>query len=271
MPMPFTPKKSLGQNFLTSDVIPKKLCAAADIKPGELVLEIGPGTGQLTKELLSQGAKVIAVEADERAITALEETFTDEIAHESLILHSQDARRLDVAALGLENQAFKVVANIPYYLSGLLLRTLLDNEIQPSKLVFLMQKELVHRIARAEKESLLSLSVKVFGTPTYVTTVKRGHFNPPPKVDSAILKVSDISKTRLLSYSSSDFFALLHLAFGQKRKQLQRNLRQQYPASLIEAAFAACAVGDKVRAEDLNLDTWGCLASHFLSPTYPHK
>src|SRR5690606_15015371 len=100
-----------------------------------------------------------------------------------LHIHHQDIREFDLASLNLADHQFKVVANIPYYLSGLLLRTFLDTTVQPTTLVFLIQKELAERIARDKKESLLSLSVKVFGEPTYVTTVKRGHFTPPPKVD----------------------------------------------------------------------------------------
>ena len=147
----FTHKRSLGQNFLTSAVVPNWMCEAGEVKKGDLVLEIGPGTGMLTKVLLEKGAVVTAVEADERAIVKLNEIFTKEITDGQLSIHHGDAREITSETLGFSNREFKVVANIPYYLSGFLLRTLLESRIQPSNLTFLIQKELAERIARDEK------------------------------------------------------------------------------------------------------------------------
>lgn len=252
----FEHKKSLGQNFLTSDYVPKKMCDAADLKEGELVLEIGPGTGALTKEILARGAKVVAIEADARAISALQETFATEITAGQLTIHHHDARTLNLTDFGLINHQFKVVANIPYYLSGFLFRTLLDSTCQPTTLVFLIQKEVAARIARDTKESLLSLSVKVFGNPTYICTVSRGHFNPPPKVDSAIVAVRDIDREALATQSSEQFFHILHLGFGQKRKQLLGNLTKDYSREVLQTIFKELAIPDNSRAEDISIETW---------------
>jgi 16S rRNA (adenine1518-N6/adenine1519-N6)-dimethyltransferase len=216
----FEHKKSLGQHFLNSDYVPRHLCDAANLNEGDTVLEIGPGTGVLTKEILKRGARVIALEADPRAIESLEETFADEIGNGKLIIHHHDARIIEPEQFGLKNQTYKVVANIPYYISGLLFRSLLQTNCQPQTLVFLVQKEVAARIARDKKESLLSLSVKVFGTPTYICTVKRGHFTPPPAVDSAIIAIHGISKQKLATIPETRFFEILHYGFGQKRKQL---------------------------------------------------
>jgi 16S rRNA (adenine1518-N6/adenine1519-N6)-dimethyltransferase len=254
--MKFETKKSLGQNFLNSDYVPKKMCVAADLKKGDLVLEIGPGTGALTKELLNQEAKVIAVEADPRAIASLEETFPEAIAHGQLSLHHLDARKLDLFSLGLEPHSYKAVSNIPYYLSGLLFRTLLESDCQPNTLVFLVQKEVAERIARDKKESLLSLSVKVFGEPKYVATVKRGHFTPQPKVDSAVLAIYDISGKKLNGLAPADFFNLINLAFGQKRKQLVSNLAKSYNRSLIINILIDLGLKPSARAEDISLEKW---------------
>ena len=128
-----------------------------------------------------------------------------------------------------------------------------------------MQKELVDRIARAKKESLLSLSVKVFGNPKYVSTVKRGHFTPVPKVDSAILAVHDISRERLAGLKSQDFFKVLQLGFGQKRKQLQHNLRATYEQDLVEEVISACNLPATVRAEDVTLQSWIQLIKQLLT------
>tara|TARA_B100000508_G_scaffold14367_2_gene9807 strand:+ start:1605 stop:2408 length:804 start_codon:yes stop_codon:yes gene_type:complete len=252
----FEHRKSLGQHFLNSDHVPKKMCDAGAVGAGDTVLEIGPGTGALTKELLIRGAQVVAVEADERAISTLKENFAEEIAREQLVIHHQDARELFPSELGLEARKYKVVANIPYYISGLLLRQLLDTDYQPNTLVFLIQKELAERIARDQKESLLSLSVKIFGDPSYICTVKRGHFTPPPKVDSAILAINNISQDRLKDLDSQRFFELLHLGFGQKRKQLLSNLTAIKNREELETAFKAADLPLNVRAEDVPLKEW---------------
>lgn len=252
----FQHKKSLGQHFLNSDYVPKKMCDAADVQKEDVILEIGPGTGVLTKELLTRGAKVVAVEADLRAISSLEKSFSDEIARNQLIIHHHDARKLNVADFSLKNKDFKVVSNIPYYLSGFLFRNLLDAEHQPTTLVFLIQKEVAARIAKDKKESLLSLSIKVFGNPTYICTIKKGHFTPPPKIDSAIIVVKDINKKNLQKTSSEVFFQILHLGFGQKRKQLLGNLAKEFSQQKLKQIFTELKIPPKIRAEDLVLSTW---------------
>jgi 16S rRNA (adenine1518-N6/adenine1519-N6)-dimethyltransferase len=252
----FEHKKSLGQHFLTSDYAPKKMCDAANLQAGDIVLEIGPGTGALTKEILARGAKVIALEADLRAIESLNETFAPEISTGQLMIHHHDARKIEPAQFGLINQGYKVVANIPYYISGLLFRTLLEADCQPNTLVFLVQKEVATRIARDKKESLLSLSVKVFGDPTYICTVSRGHFTPPPKVDSAIIAISHISQQKLGEISKEAFFTILHLGFGQKRKQLIGNLSAHYDREVVSTILAEADLSPTVRAEDISIKTW---------------
>ena len=263
----FEHKKSLGQHFLNSDYVPKKMCDAAGVVAGDIVLEIGPGTGVLTKEILARDAKVIAIEADERAIASLEQTFPDEIARQQLTIHHHDAREIDPATFGLTAGTYKVVSNIPYYISGLLLRNVLDTSNQPTTLVFLIQKELAERIARDKKESLLSLSVKAYGAPQYITTIKRGHFTPPPKVDSAILAVHNINQDNFSELSSDNFFTLLHLGFAQKRKQLLGNLSKQFDRADLSTLFAALHLPLDVRAEDVPLEIWLELVRNLYSTT----
>lgn len=241
------------------------MCAAANLKKGEVVLEIGPGTGALTKELLACGAQVVALEADARAIQSLEETFATEIAAGQLTIHHHDARTINPSDFGLKNLAYKVIANIPYYISGLLFRTMLETSCQPNTLVFLVQKEVAARIARDKKESLLSLSIKSYGNPSYIGTVKKGHFTPPPNVDSAIVAIHNISKNAFDTILETDFFELLHLGFGQKRKQLIANLSKKYPRPLLEASFNAVSLPLTARAEDVSKETWLMLAKILLS------
>ncbi|MFM2381647.1 MAG: hypothetical protein RLZZ76_414 [Candidatus Parcubacteria bacterium] len=257
----FETKKSLGQHFLTTPTVPKWMCDAGSVSEGDIVLEIGPGTGILTREILSRGAHVIALEADLRALAVLENDFKKEIGEGRLTLHNTDVRGLDLTTIkGLKNHKFKVIANIPYYLSGMLFRLMLESNIQPSQLVYLVQKEVAKRICvsreRGEKESILSLSVKAYGEVKYVKTVSRGHFSPAPRVDSGIILVEKITQENFKNLSESFFFELLHIGFGQKRKQLLGNLSKKYGRDVLTHIFSTLGLPLSTRAEDLSLEEW---------------
>lgn len=257
----FQHKKSLGQHFLTSAVVPSWMCDAANITSNDNVLEVGPGTGELTKEILARGATVVALEADTRAIEVLNQTFAKEIAEKRLIITHTDVRTLDLSTIPqISNHSFKVVSNIPYYLSGFLFRLFLESSVQPTDLVYLVQKEVAKRITtdlkRGEKESLLSLSVKAYGEPKYIKTVTRGHFTPPPKVDSGIIAITNIHKGNFTNIEESLFFNVLHLGFGQKRKQLLGNLTKNYPRQTLTHIFSTVDLPISIRAEDVSLDKW---------------
>lgn len=256
----FQTKKSLGQHFLNDVRIAERIAAEGEIVPGETVLEIGPGTGFLTSELLSAGAHVVAVEADSRAIDELRARFATEIEAGRLQIHHGDIRELSFAWLGLTDHSFKVIANIPYYISGLLFRLCLDGDIQPSRVVFLVQKEVAERITRSKKESLLSIGVKIYSDPTYAFTVKRGSFTPSPKVDSAVISMKNVSRERLEGLPEETFFAVVRAGFASRRKQLYGCLRESYSAEVLDAAFLALSLPRKVRGEDLKLTAWVQLA-----------
>lgn len=265
----FEAKKSLGQHFLTSPVVPSWMCDAAGVIEGDIVLEVGPGTGVLTREILNRGATVIALEADTRAIEVLKSRFENEIQERRLVLYHTDVRNLFLEEIeGISDHAYKVVANIPYYLSGMLFRAFLESDIQPKCLVFLVQKEVAKRITEDlktdGKESLLSLSVKAYGVPHYVKTVSRGHFTPSPKVDSAIIAVQNISRDNFKDLDPSFFFELLHVGFGQKRKQLLGNLSKKYERSALTNTFSTLSLPVSIRAEDVPLEMWLSL-THALS------
>jgi 16S rRNA (adenine1518-N6/adenine1519-N6)-dimethyltransferase len=261
-----TAKKSLGQNFLTSDTIPRAMVAAGSVDSYDTVVEIGPGTGALTAALLATGAHIITIETDDRAIAILHERFSAALTKKQLTIVKGDVRDAEPLAILATLPPYKVVANIPYYLSGFLLRTLLEHRHPPTTLVFLMQKEVVTRIARDKKASLLSLSVATYGTPTYVRTVSRGHFSPQPNVDSAILLVDAITSPFATATEKEHFFRLLHLGFGQKRKQLVTNLSVQYDRERILSVLATLQLPPTVRAEDVPLTAWQTLV-RTLPPT----
>ncbi|MFM2330971.1 MAG: dimethyladenosine transferase, rRNA (adenine1518-N6/adenine1519-N6)-dimethyltransferase [Candidatus Parcubacteria bacterium] len=243
------PKKSLGQNFLMHARIAERIALTAQIE-GEVVFEIGPGTGMLTRELLKLAQRVIAIETDGELFEKLKGDFASEIASGKLELVHGDIRALDFATLP---RGYALVANIPYYLTGEIFRMFLSAENQPSSMTLLVQKEVAVRIARAEKESILSLSVKAYGTPKLEFSVPRGAFRPAPKVDSAVLSIRDISRTYFATKGQEElFFTLIHAGFAHKRKFVRKNLA--------EAGLSTGEIGEKARAEDLPLSTWLTLA-----------
>lgn len=266
----FKTKKSLGQHFLNNASVPRWLCEAGEVSADDAVVEVGPGTGALTTELLARGARVIALEADPRAIEVLRDRFKNEIEAGRLDIRHTDVRRFEIGALGLADHSFKVVANIPYYLTGQLFRAFLAGPVQPSTLVFLVQKEVGKRatasLSRGEKESLLSLSIQAFGKPEYVRSVGRGHFTPPPKVDSAIVAIRDINRDNFQNLAADRFFRILHLGFGSKRKQLLGNLSKEYERGELIDLFSAMALPADVRAEDVPLAKWLELSGRLKTP-----
>ena len=146
----------------------------------------------------------------------------------------------------------------------MLFRTFLESHLQPSTLVFLVQKEVAERIARDRKESLLSLSIKVFGDPKYVETIKKGNFTPSPKVDSAIIAIANISHAKLGKIEEIDFFTILHAGFRAKRKQLLGNLTKHFPRETLLHTFSTLGLKEDVRGEDLTIESWLMLVSKLI-------
>lgn len=249
-------RKSLGQNFLMHARIAERIVMVAGLAPDAVVFEIGPGTGMLTRELVKRAKKVIALEADHELFEKLKIDFANEIANGRLELIHGDIRVWNFGVYLNSRYSvkdgtcdYKLVANIPYYLTGEIFRMFLEAENQPSSMTLLVQKEVAERIARSKKESILSLSVKAYGTPKYEFTVPRGAFRPAPKVDSAVLTVCDISRKNFpTAIEERRFFALLHAGFAHKRKCVRKNLS--------EAGFSPGNIPEKARAEDLPLSVW---------------
>ena len=250
----------LGQHFLTGTWAAHRLTESVEVREGETILEIGPGKGALTRELLSTGHPVLAIEKDEALAEQLHSTFAQEVTSGALRVVSADIR--DVTPEKLHLGRYVVAANIPYYITGEIIRQFLSTSIQPRAMALLVQKEVAERIlARDHKESILSLSVKAYGVPKIVAKVSRGNFSPPPSVDSAILLIDDISKNYFTDVSEADFFAVVRAGFSSKRKFLLSNLAGQFEKARVEQAFDACGLSRKVRAEDVTLLQWKILTS----------
>lgn len=256
------PKKSLGQNFLMHQRIADRIADTAALTKDAVVLEVGPGTGMLTRALLTRAKKVLAIEADAELVEVLKTEFEKELADGTLELLHQDIRQFDLSSL---SEPYSVVANIPYYITGELFRYFLSASHKPVSMTLLVQKEVAVRVAREKKESLLSLSIKAYGSPAYAFTVPRGAFRPAPNVDSAVLHISDIRQDAFASIEQEKaFFEVLKAGFAHKRKLLAGNLSDLASKERVHEAFESVGIAEKARAEDVQLPTWKRLAEKLL-------
>ncbi len=265
------PKKYLGQNFLKNKNIARKIIEAANVGKDDVVLEVGPGQGALTNFLLRKSGHVIAVEKDKNLIDFLMDKFKDN--HNLKIVHN-DILKFKPQNFSLEPHKYKIVANIPYYITSRFLKQFLESEYQPSLMVLMVQKEVADRIiARDKKESLLSISVKVYGKPKIIIKVPAGNFAPKPKVDSAVIRIENISKNFFNPPADENkidekkFFGLLKLGFSHKRKLLKNNLlknRQGRSLSVENSEiFQKCKIPALSRPENLSLENWKCLYKNY--------
>jgi len=273
-------KKSLGQNFLKSTVALKKIIEAGEITPNDIILEIGPGKGALTEKLLEKAGCVIAIEKDKNLIEFLKEKFTKEILEKKLILIEDDILKFNIDSVikkwgqkflnGLaecnheENRGpekisdplnYKIIANIPYNITGAILKKFLTEKNQPNMMVLMVQHEVAKRIiANDKKESILSISVKAYGNPKIIMKVPARYFSPAPKVDSAVISIKNISRKTFLENNINEekFWEIIHAGFAHKRKKLSSNLKKLHyggnPSVVLELK--------NKRAEDLSLLDW---------------
>mgnify|MGYP000299206307 CR=1 FL=1 len=251
------PKKSLGQNFLRSQTALAQIVEGGNIQQNDIILEIGPGKGVLTRKLLEKSNKVFVIEKDSRLIEPLTQEFETEIKSGQLVLIEGDVLKIDIDSYIPQSTHYKLIANIPYYITGEILRLFLSRTHQPEHIVLLTQKEVTDRIvAQDGKESILSLSIKVYGTPKSLGIVKKEAFTPQPKVDSKILLIKDISKKHFDIISEEFFFKIIKTGFAQKRKKLTGNLSSLFAKKDIEVLFTKLSLDLNTRAEDVPLSVW---------------
>jgi 16S rRNA (adenine1518-N6/adenine1519-N6)-dimethyltransferase len=250
--------ENLGQHFLKDEKALAAIVAAGDLSADDVVLEVGPGKGALTAPLLETGAHIVAVEKDPALLNVLKDLFQEEVESGQLELIQSDIRDLKPKKV-IGNRNYKVIANIPYNLTGQLIQETLAGQHQPTKVVFLIQKEVAERIVAEDgKESILSLSVKVFGTPEIVQIVPAASFDPPPKVDSAILKISNISRYFFSDIKEKEFFSLIKRGFGHKRKTLANNIDTDpnFSKDQVLEALEKMNLKSRIRAERLTEAQW---------------
>jgi len=256
------PKKQFGQNFLVDKSAVKILAEAGQIQKNDTVLEIGPGIGVLTKELAQAAGKVIAVEKDPQMVEILKSELADSKI-ENVKIVCQDA--LDFLKNGgMDGLDYKAAGNIPFYLTGHLIRILLEMENQPKKIVFIMQKEVAQRIASLPPDmSLLSASVQFYAQPKIAGYIKRGSFWPAPDVDAAIIGITPTPPEK--DIDRGRFFEILKAGFSQPRKQLINNLSKSLKADKIKINdwLLKNNIQPVRRAETLSMEDWVNLTKTF--------
>lgn len=242
------PSKGLGQNFLVDKNALNKIIKAADIKSNDVILEIGPGLGVLTKELAKRAKKVIAVEKDKKMIAVLRETLKD---YKNVEIINADALKVK-----LDTKNYKVVANLPYYITSPVIRKFLESENQPNTMILMVQKEVGQRICSKPPDmNLLAISVQIYSKPEIVSYISKNSFWPKPKVDSAIIKISDIKKPDI---NTNLFFKIVKAGFSQPRKQLVNNISKGLKLTKETALrfLNANGIDSNRRAEILNVKDW---------------
>lgn len=280
------PKKGLGQNFLVDPAHRARIVAAAELTRDDTVLEVGPGPGVLTDLIAEQAGRVVAVELDDRLIPFLRQRFAGQ---PSVSIVHADILKVDVGALISESRGettrpanqrmangewqmaqhairttpYKVIANLPYYITSAVIRHLLESTPPPERLVLTVQREVAERMVAAPPEmSLLALGVQFYCTGQIVGRISAGAFFPAPKVDSAVVRLDRRAETAAPGVTAEAFFRVARAGFSQPRKQLRNSLAAGLGVTPAQAErwLVASGVGPQRRAETLTLNEWAALA-----------
>jgi 16S rRNA (adenine1518-N6/adenine1519-N6)-dimethyltransferase len=249
------PNKSFGQNFLVDRTVLQKIVQAAQIHPEDEILEVGAGTGVLTRELAKQAKRVVAVELERDMLVLLAKTTRP---YTNVELVARDL--LGLNPIEVFGQApYKLVANLPYYITAPTFRHFLESENPPRLLVVMVQWEVAQRIvARPGDMSLLGVSIQFYGHPQIVARVPAHAFYPAPKVDSAILRVDVYPQAPLSAGERNEFFRIVQAGFSERRKQLHNALTHglHHKNEHVRAWLAAAAIDASRRAETLSIEEW---------------
>ncbi|MBN2499131.1 MAG: ribosomal RNA small subunit methyltransferase A [Anaerolineales bacterium] len=258
------PSKGLGQNFLVDEAALRQVVGVAAVTPEDVVLEIGPGLGSLTRYLAAAARRVVAVELDRKLITPLKNILQ---TYDNVEIIQGDILEVNLAET-ITKPDYLVVANIPYYITSALMQYLLETHQKPARLVLTVQEEVAQRIcAEPGAMSILALSVQVYGQPFIASKIPAGAFYPIPNVDSAILRV-DIYPEPLVPMADLDmFFRVVKAGFSQKRKTLANALSggMHWTKPVARAYLETAEIDPQRRAETLEINEWGRLVNHIQS------
>ncbi|MFC2016181.1 16S rRNA (adenine(1518)-N(6)/adenine(1519)-N(6))-dimethyltransferase RsmA [Chloroflexota bacterium] len=260
-------RKGLGQHFLIDEEVLRLIISASQLTPDDVVMEIGPGLGVLTRELARQAGWVVAIELDNKLAAILKQTLT---SFNNINIINEDMLRIDPAAL-LQEQfrpevsgslSYKVVANLPYYITSPVLRHFLEASVKPQTIVVMVQKEVANEIvAKPGRMSLLSISVQLYGEPTIIDYVPARCFYPEPEVDSAILRIVLYPQPPVEISDKESFFTLVRAGFSASRKQIGNSLAQglELPKAEVLSLLEKASIVPQRRAETLTLEEWAQL------------
>jgi 16S rRNA (adenine1518-N6/adenine1519-N6)-dimethyltransferase len=251
-------RKSLGQNFLVNDGVRDTIIEAASLSPGDTVIEVGPGLGVLTEKLASQAGRVIAVELDD----SLAERLGNRLSRFSnLHIINADILSLDLTAL-IKGGTYKVVANIPYYITSPILRYFMQAEPRPSLMVIMMQEEVARDVTAKQGEmGFLAVSMRLFSIPRMICRVPADCFYPEPRVDSAVVRFDILPRPAVAAGDVEGFLELLHAGFKAPRKQLHNSLAigLGLEPDAAEEILARAGIDSRRRPGTLTLDEWSAL------------
>lgn len=260
------PRKALSQSFLTDADVLDDIVAAADLRPGDRVLEIGPGLGVLTRRLLAAGCRVLAVELDERLAAYLRRELGGVDGFELIEADALDLHPREI----FPDDDFKLVANIPYHITSPLLHAFLEGSRPPRRVVLLVQLEVAERVASPPGGmSYLSVFVQNIATAQVVARVPAAAFEPQPEVDSAILVLQPRDDPPVPPGAQREpFYRVVQAGFRQRRKQIHNGLGRELPIDRgeVSAALSACAIDGERRPQTLSVDEWACLTAR-LAPS----
>ena len=257
--------KSLGQNFLIDEKVLQRIVEVSDLKKEDVVFEIGPGFGTLTEELSEKCGKVIAIEKDKKLAELLKSRIKNiEIINDDIL----KIKLKEFIKKYSFNEKYKLVSNIPYYITSPIIKMFLESDIQPESITLLMQKEVAERIcAKPGKLSVLALSVQIYGEPEIAGYVDRSSFYPEPKVDSAILKIKNIrdvalNENAINHVSTKELFKIIKIGFSSKRKKLINNLSAglHIEKEQSEEILSKAEINLNARAQELSLEKWRKIA-----------
>ena len=260
-----TANKNYGQNFLIDESIVNQIIDSAEINKDDLIIEIGPGLGTLTSLLLEKSGKVVCIELDKNMVEILKDRF---LLYNNFDLINDDVLKVDLNKIILDNSKFKnfkVVANLPYYITTPIIMKLLENKLNLKSITVMVQKEVAERLTEkpgGKNTGAITYSINYYTNPRIVLNVSKESFIPVPKVDSSVIHLDVLSNTKIKVKDEQFFFKIIKCAFLQKRKTLINSLSNSGIANkeLLEKVLKEIDVDIKIRPEQLDLEQYGKIA-----------
>lgn len=251
-----SPNKTYGQNFLMDDMVLHRMAEVAEVTAEDFVVEVGPGIGNLTRVLLEQAGQVVSIEKDDQFLSVLREYKSE---HDNFDYVLSDVLEVDITkVVGVDE--YKVVANIPYYVTGKIIQHFIQTQLRPQSMTLLMQKEVAQNMtAAAGKLNLLALSVQLYADVRLVEVVQSHKFYPEPKVDSAVVHITFSKNPKYnLPVSEQKLFQLLRACFAGKRKQIHNTLQNNLGLTKeqVETVLSKAGLEDSLRPQQLTIEQW---------------